>query len=69
MYISVSVWPLTARQLTQLYLDRIEAFDKDGPAINCIITSIRQRSKKPTSWMRNTGGQGPVGPLHGIPLW
>jgi len=29
---------LTARQLTQAYLDRIDAFDKKGPTINCIIT-------------------------------
>ena len=25
---------LTARQLVQMYLDRIEAYDKQGPAIN-----------------------------------
>lgn len=29
---------LTCRQLVQLYLDRIEAYDKKGPAINSIIT-------------------------------
>ena len=29
---------LTCRQLVQTYLDRIEAFDKKGPAINAIIT-------------------------------
>jgi hypothetical protein len=29
---------LTCRQLIQMYLDRIEAFDKKGPAINAIIT-------------------------------
>ena len=29
---------LTSRQLTQLYLDRIEAYDKKGPQINSIIT-------------------------------
>jgi hypothetical protein len=29
---------LTARQLTQHYLDRIEAYDKQGPTINSIIT-------------------------------
>ena len=29
---------LTARQLVQMYLDRIEAYDKKGPAINCIIS-------------------------------
>jgi amidase len=29
---------LTCRQLIQMYLERIEAFDKNGPAINSIIT-------------------------------
>ena len=29
---------LTCRQLVQMYLDRIGAFDKTGPAINAIIT-------------------------------
>ena len=29
---------LTAHQLVQLYLNRIEAFDKKGPSLNAIIT-------------------------------
>ena len=29
---------LTCRQLVQMYIDRIERFDKTGPAINSIIT-------------------------------
>jgi amidase len=29
---------LTSHQLVQLYLDRIKAYDKSGPTINCIIT-------------------------------
>ena len=29
---------LTATALVQLYLDRIEAYDKNGPYINAIIT-------------------------------
>ena len=29
---------LDARHLVQMYLDRIEAYDKRGPAINAIIT-------------------------------
>ena len=29
---------LTAHQLVQMYLDRIETHDKKGPAINAIIT-------------------------------
>ena len=29
---------LTCRQLVQMYLDRIAAYDKKGPAINAIIS-------------------------------
>ena len=29
---------ITARQITQAYLDRIEAYDRNGPQINSIIT-------------------------------
>ena len=29
---------LTARQLAQTYLDRVAAYDKQGPAVNAIIT-------------------------------
>ncbi|MCY4439597.1 MAG: amidase, partial [Deltaproteobacteria bacterium] len=29
---------LTPRDLVQAYIDRIEAYDKKGPALNCIIT-------------------------------
>ena len=29
---------LTSRQLVQMYLDRIKAYDHNGPAIDCIVT-------------------------------
>ena len=29
---------LTSEQLVQLYLDRIEAYDQQGPSINSVIT-------------------------------
>ena len=35
---------LTARQLVQGYLDRIEAYDKQGPKINSIITLNPRRA-------------------------
>ena len=30
---------LTARQLVQMYLDRIEAYDRNGPIINAVIAA------------------------------
>jgi amidase len=32
-----STGELTCRQLVQVYLDRIAAYDKQGPALNCIV--------------------------------
>src|SRR5262245_14025680 len=59
---------LTARQLIQAYLDRIDAFDKKGPAINCIITlnsqALDEADKLDAAYKRS----GFVGPLHGIPV-
>ena len=59
---------LTSRQLVQAYLDRIEAFDKSGPMINCIITvnskALHEADALDASFKRS----GPAGPLHGIPV-
>jgi amidase len=59
---------LTARQLIQAYLDRVDAFDKKGPAINCIITlnsqALDEADKLDAAYKRS----GFVGPLHGIPV-
>ena len=35
---------LTCRQLVQMYLGRIEAYDKQGPAINAINDSTPMKS-------------------------
>jgi hypothetical protein len=42
---------LTCRQLVQTYLDRIEAYDKKGPALNAIIVVNPVRWPRPTSSM------------------
>src|SRR3569833_1029627 len=59
---------LTARQLVQMYLDRIEAYDKKGPAINCIIslnpTALEEADELDATFKKT----GFVGPLHGIPV-
>jgi amidase len=59
---------LTVRRLTQMYLDRIEAYDKNGPKINCVITvnpkALEQADKLDSAYKAG----GPVGPLHGIPV-
>ena len=59
---------LTSHQLVQLYLDRIEAYDKKGPAINSIITlnpkALDEADKLDAAFKTS----GFVGPLHGIPV-
>src|SRR5436189_2589632 len=59
---------LTARQLVQLYLNRIEAYDKKGPAINAIITINRGALADADRLDRAFKASGFVGPLHGIPV-
>lgn len=59
---------LTARQLVQLYLDRIEAYDKQGPAINAIITINRNALRRADELDSAFAVSGKVGPLHGIPI-
>jgi Asp-tRNA(Asn)/Glu-tRNA(Gln) amidotransferase A subunit family amidase len=59
---------LTCRQLVQMYLDRIEAFDKKGPAINAIITLNPEALEEADRLDAAYKSSGPVGPLHGIPV-
>jgi amidase len=59
---------LTFRQLIQMYLDRIETFDKKGPAINAIITINSDALKEADRLDAAYKASGPVGPLHGIPV-
>ena len=59
---------LTARALVEAYLDRIEAYDRNGPAINSII-SVNPRALDAAARLDAVFERdGPVGPLHGIPV-
>jgi amidase len=59
---------LTVRQLVQTYLDRIDAYDHRGPAINAMISinpDALNEAERLDAAIRKGGF---VGPLHGIPL-
>ncbi len=60
---------LTAHQLVQLYLDRIAAYDQQGPAIDCIVTvnpkALEEADQLDATYAK-TGKF--VGPLHGVPI-
>jgi len=59
---------LTSRELVQLYLDRIEAYDRGGPMINSVINlndgALAEADRLDATFLDS----GPVGPLHGIPV-
>ena len=59
---------LTARQLVQTYLDRIDAYNKQGPAINAIITLNPAAHEEADRLDKAFKAGGFVGPLHGIPI-
>src|SRR5215475_5405339 len=59
---------LTARQLVQGYLNRINAYDKTGPNINSIITinpnALLEADRLDTAFRTS----GLTGPLHGVAI-
>jgi amidase len=60
---------LTAEQLVQSYLNRIEAYDKQGPSINALITinpAALDRARQLDAALVSSGAL--TGPLHGIPV-
>ncbi len=59
---------ITSEQLVKYYLERIEAYDKQGPAINSIITVNEQAletAKQLDKERQNTGSRSI---LHGVPI-
>jgi amidase len=59
---------LTARQLVQGYLDRINAYDTQGPRLNTIITLNPKAMEEADKLDQQFKNSGFVGPLHGIPV-
>jgi amidase len=59
---------ITARQLAQWYLDRIAAYDQQGPALNAIQTINPRALDEAERLDARLKASGPIGPLHGIPV-
>jgi len=59
---------LTARALTQAYLDRIASIDKSGPALNSVIELNPDALAIAAALDAERRSKGPRGPLHGIPV-
>ena len=58
---------LTCRALVDAYLRRIDAYDKNGPALNAIVIVNPDAQKQADEMDRRYAQSGPVGPLHCIP--
>jgi len=59
---------ISARSLTQAYLDRINEIDKAGPAINSVIEINPDALEIAEALDKERKEKGPRGPMHGIPV-
>ncbi len=59
---------LTSSRLVSLYLKRIEAYDKQGPKINCVISINPAAMEQARALDLERSNQGPRSPIHGIPV-
>jgi amidase len=59
---------LTSRRLTQIYLDRISALDRHGPALGAVLETNPHALDIAAELDREREAQGPRGPLHGVPI-
>lgn len=59
---------VTSRQLVDIYLARIEAYDKRGPSLNAVMM-VNPRAREAADALDTERASGRVrGPLHGIPI-
>lgn len=59
---------LTSERLVELYLNRIEAYDQQGPALNSIITVNPDALEEARALDAERQVSGSRSPLHGIPI-
>jgi len=59
---------LTCRALVDQYLRRIDAYDKNGPALNAIVMINPDALKTADDLDRRYRQSGPVGPMHCVPV-
>lgn len=59
---------ITARELVAFYLERIEAYDQQGPKLNAVIKINPKALDIAEELDRKRKQSGFVGPLHGIPV-
>jgi len=65
---SMTAGELTARALSEQYLDRIERVDRSGPAVNSVLALNPEALDIADALDRERQERGPRGALHGIPI-
>lgn len=65
VYSAICAEEVTAQEVTQIYLDRIEAYDG---ALNTVITLNENALERAEELDTMFAESGPVGPLHGVPI-
>ena len=59
---------LTSERLTQMFLARIDAYDRKGPALRAVITINPKAIETARAMDEERKTKGPRSPLHGIPI-
>ncbi len=59
---------LTARRITEMYLERIDTIDKNGPKVNSVIETNPDALTIASSMDKERRDGKTRGPLHGIPV-
>ncbi len=65
---SLASGALSARRLTELYLERIDQLDRRGPALNAVIELNPDALHIADALDAERQARGPRGPLHGLPV-
>jgi len=65
---AMSSGKLTSRRITELYLARIDALDRKGPALSSVIQTNPDALTIADALDKERKDKGPRGPLHGIPI-
>jgi len=59
---------LTSERLTQMFLARIDAYDRKGPALRAVLTINPKAIETARAMDEERKSKGPRSPLHGIPI-
>jgi amidase len=65
---AIAAKDLTCRQLVQMYLERIEAYDRKGPSLNAIVVINPNALADADTLDARFSNSGFVGPLHCVPM-